>query len=124
MGGPVTYKFVAADHGHETQGLHAVLLRVESLIPGLGSGVTKDHVRVHVGVEVGDALLVRLDGVCEGGDGLSIAGVAAPPVVCGTTLRTVAVYVHVGELAARALYVEDVVVGDVVATVGECLGWY
>jgi hypothetical protein len=76
---------------------------------------------VHVGVEVPDALLVLLDDPLKRRDGLRVGAAAAPPVVAAPVLLAVAVDVHVGEGAARALEVDDVVVGHVVAAVRE--GW-
>lgn len=73
-----------------------------------------------IGVQVRDALLVPLDGVREGGDALCVAGISTSTIVCGAALCAVAVDVHVCELAAGALDVENVVVCYVVATVGEC----
>jgi hypothetical protein len=74
---------------------------------------------VDVGVEVADALVVARDRVGEGGDALRVVAVAAAAVVGGTALGTVAVDVHVDEVAARALQVDDLVVCHVVAAVGE-----
>jgi hypothetical protein len=116
------HQLVAANHSHDRQRLDAVLLRVKRLPAALGALVSKHHVRVHVGVEVLDALLVALNDPLERRDGLRILAAPAPPVVAAAVLLAVAVDVHVGKVAARALDVDDVVVFQVVAAVRE--GWW
>lgn len=119
--GGKAHQLITAHHGNDRQRLDAVLLWVERLPPGLGALVTKHHVRMHVGVEVVNILVVALDDPLERRDGLRVLAALAPPVVAAPVLLAVAVDVHVGEAAARALDVDDVVVGQVVAAVGE--GW-
>jgi hypothetical protein len=111
------YKLVAAHDGHQTKWLDSVLLGVKSRPVGLAASVTKDDVRVGVGIQVLLASSVGLEDILERGDGLRIAGGAAATVVGRAVLDTVAVDVQVDERARLALEVDDVVVGLVVATV-------
>jgi hypothetical protein len=115
------HQLAAADDGHDRQRLDAVLARVKRLPAVLGALVAEYDVWVHGGVEVVDALVVALDGGLERRDGLRVGAARAPPVVARTVLFAVAVDVHVGEAGAGTLDVNDVVVGEVVAAVGE--GW-
>jgi hypothetical protein len=81
---------------------------------------------VHVGVEVGDVvgLAGRVDRhlVLERRLTLRVGRAAAAAVVGGRVLRAVAVDVHVDELPGLALEVDDVVVVEEVAAVGEVWG--
>lgn len=72
-----------------------------------------------VGVEIPLAGTVAADGASKGGLALGIGGLATATVVGRTSLDTIAINVHVGELAVLALKVDDIVVGRVVAAVRE-----
>lgn len=100
-----------------------MLLRVKGLPARPGALVTKDNVRVDVGVEILLRRAVRLENPLERGDGLGITRRTAAAVVGGAALDAVAVNVHVDELAVLALEVDDVVVLDVVAAVRVGLKW-
>lgn len=98
------YQFVAADHGHDAERLHAVLLRIERRIRAI---VSKDDVRVDVGVQIGDADIVADDGIFEARLGLSIVAVAAPSIISIAALFAVAIDIHIDELFAVAVQVDD-----------------
>lgn len=103
------HQLPAAHDGHHAQRLHPVLLRIE-----LGPVVAEHDVRVHVGVEVGDA--VRTHAVLERRLRLARRVVGA---VARALVRAVAVDVHVGVLPAVGLRVQEDGVGRDVAAVGE-----
>lgn len=76
-----------------------------------------------LGVQVGDALVVPLDDVLEGSDGLCVIAAGAAGVVFRrAVLDAVAVDVGVRKVGAGAFDVDYVVVGFVVAAVGEVWG--
>lgn len=83
-----------------------MVLGIEVGEAGVGPDVAEDDVRVDVGVEVPDALVVPAHRVRERRHRLRVAGVAAPPVVRGRPLHAVAVDVHVGQRPARPLLVD------------------
>ena len=108
-------ELVVADDGHDAQGLDAVAARVVLDVVGVVALVAKDDVVVDEGVEVLDAELLHV--LLEGRLVLRVVGAAAAAVVLGRIGDAVAVNVHVGEVAALALDVDDVVVVLVVAAV-------
>lgn len=116
-------KLIATDHGHDAQGLNAILLRIELFPPGFSPVVAKDDIRMNIGVKVPLASAVALYDPLKGRRRLCVPGAAAAAVVGRAPLDAVAVNIHVYQLAILALEVDDVVVGDVVAAVvGVCVG--
>jgi hypothetical protein len=109
------YQLVAAHHGHNAEGLDAVLLRVERRARAI---VAKNDESMHLGVQVGDANLVVDNGVFETRLRLSIAAAAASSVFASATLLTIAIDVHVNKLFAVAVQIDDA--GCCVSTVSEC----
>lgn len=68
------------------------------------------------------ALVIPAHGILKRGIALGIRRIPAPPIVSiagWLVLIAVAVNIHVGKLAIRALDVEDAVVGEVVLAVGK-----
>lgn len=115
-----TYQLVTANHSHERQGLDAVVLRVESNVAGAAALVAKDDVWVNIGVQVTLALTVAADSVLERSLRLGVARASASAIISGTALDTIAVNIHVDELAVLALKIDDIVIVAMVATVREC----
>jgi hypothetical protein len=109
------YQLVAAHHGHNAEGLDAVLLRVERWARAI---VSENNEGVHLGVQVGDADLIVDNGVFETRLRLSIAAAAASSVFASATLLTIAIDVHVDKLFAVAVQIDDA--GCCVFTVSEC----
>jgi hypothetical protein len=114
-----TYKLVPTHNSHDTQRPHPKLLGIKRRKPPTRPGITEHHIRVDIRIQIRDALAIPPDRVGEGRDTLRIPAVAAAAVVRGTSLLSVAVDVHVDELASRSLEVEHVEVRYVVAAVGE-----
>ena len=112
------HQLVATHHGDDAQGTDAVLGRAEG-VPPAAAGVSKHHIRMHVGIEVANA--VRLYGVSEGRLALVIAaaGGAAAAVVGGASQSAIAIYVDVGKGAALTLDIYDPVVVEVVPAVAK-----
>lgn len=107
-----THQLPTTNDSHDAQGLHAVLLRIEGRVV-----VAEDDVRVHVGVEVVDAVLVG-DDPLEGR--LRLAG-RVVGAVARTQVRAVAVDVHVGVLPAVGGRVQVDGVGRDVGAVREAV---
>jgi hypothetical protein len=95
-----TYQFVTAHHGHDAEWLDAVFLRIERWVRAV---VSENDVRVHFGVQVGNADLIVDDGVLEARLRLGIAAAAASSVFASAALLAVAIDVHVDELFAVAV---------------------
>lgn len=122
-GGKKTCKFIPTNNGHDAERLDTSGCRLKGLPPGFAARVAEDDKGVDLGIQVGDALVVGLDGGLERGDGLGVLAAAAAGVVFGgAVLETVAVDVGVGEVGAGAFDVDYVEVGFVVAAVGEVWG--
>lgn len=100
-----SHQLVIAHDGHDAKRLHPLALRVERRA---GALVSKDDVRVDVGIEIGNT--VRLDGVLEGRLPLATGVVCA---AAGRVVGAVAVNVHVVVVAAAPL--EEDGVGDISA---------
>jgi hypothetical protein len=98
------YQLVAAHHGHNAEGLDAVLLRVERWARAI---VSENNKGVHLGVQVGDPDLIVDNGIFETRLRLSIAAAAAPSVFASATLLAIAIDVHVDELLAISVQVDD-----------------
>ena len=83
-GTAVTYNLIVADNSHDAERLHARRLRVERRV---AARVTKDNVRVNVGIEVRDA--ERPHGVLEGGLALAsgVIGTSTSRVVGAITVN-------------------------------------
>jgi hypothetical protein len=109
------HQLVTTHHGHNAEGLDAVLLRVERRARAI---VSENDESVHIGVQVGDANLVVDNGVFETRLRLSIAAAAASSVFASATLLTIAIDVHVDKLFAVAVQIDDA--GCCVFTVSEC----
>ena len=90
--------------------------RCEIGIPRLRPRVSEDHEGVAVRVEILKADLIALDPGPERCRGL-VRRVVATPAVVGILAHSVAIDVHVGEQAIRALNIYDAVVGQVVGAV-------
>lgn len=60
-----------------------------------------------VGVQIGDADIVADDGIFEARLGLSIVAAAAPSIISIAVLFAVAIDVHIDELFAVAVQVDD-----------------
>lgn len=119
MGGMAPYQLVATDYSHDGQRLNAVLLRVERLEASLTTNIAEDNVRMDFSVQVSNTLSVSPHSVGEGSDRLGVARLSAATVVSRATLRSVAVDVHIGELAILSSEVDDLVVLKVVTAVAE-----
>jgi hypothetical protein len=109
------YKLVTANHRHNAERLDAVLLRIERRARAI---IPEHNVCVHFGVQVRDPDVVVEDGVFETRLRLSVAAAAAAAVFAGAALLAVAVDVHVYELLADAVQVDDA--GWGVFAVAEC----
>jgi len=112
-----THQLVVADNSHDRQGLDAVRAGVEGVPARLRARVAEHNIGMDVGIEIVNALVVLLHNVLEGSDGLIALVKVAPAVVTNTVLLAVAVDVHVCEVLAFALQVDDAVIGKVIATV-------
>ena len=82
--------------------------------------VAKDHVWVHVRIQLLDSNIIAFDCVLECRGRLRILTRAAATVVAWALLIAVAINVHASQQAIFALYVHNSKVVEVVATVGEC----
>lgn len=100
-----THQLVIAHDGHDAKWLHPIFLRAERRA---GALVSKDDVRVDVGIEIGNT--VHLDGVLEGRLPLATGVVCA---AAGRVIGAVAVNVHVVIVAAAPL--EEDGVGEISA---------
>ena len=110
-----SYQLVTTHHGHDAERLNAVLLRIKRRARAI---VSEHDIGVYLGVQVGDSDLVVDDGVFEARLRLSIAAAAASAVFAAAALLAVAVDVHVDELFAVAVQVDDAGCG--VFAVTEC----
>lgn len=81
--------------------------------------VAKDHVWVHVRIQLADTSLVAFDRVCECRGRLCIPAGIAAAVVAWAFLVPIAINVHAGQLTILALYVHDSHVVEMVTTVAE-----
>lgn len=96
-----------------------MLLRVKLREAGLRPDISEHDIRVDVGIEIPDAFPISPNGVREGGDRLSVAGVPTAAIVGGAALGSIAVDVHVGKLSIAALDVDNLGVLQMVTTVGK-----
>ena len=119
MGGG-TYELISAHDSHHAQRLHTMICRMEGGVSGLRAVISEYDVGDEVCVEILHvfAILLRvlLHGGFEGCFRLRVFGGSAA-AVDRSTLQTVAVDVHVGELGVVAVEVDDA--GLVVLTVCE-----
>ena len=109
------YQFVTTDHGHDTQRLDPILLRIERWA---GSIIAEDDVGVDLGIQVVDANLVADDGVFKARLRLSITTATASSVFTSAALLAVAIDVHVDELFSVAVQIDDA--GCRIFAVPEC----
>lgn len=109
------YQFVTTDHGHDTQRLNPILLRIERWA---GSIIPEDDVGVDLGIQIVDANLVADDGVLETRLRLSITTATASSVFTSAALLAVAIDVHVDELFSVAVQINDA--GCSIFAVPEC----
>ncbi len=117
-----TYELVATNDRHDAQRLDPILLRlkIHKARLMLLVVVSKDNVRVHKGVQLFDPGLIPCQRVSEGGLRLPVADRVASAIISWTLLVSIAVDVHVGQLAFGAFDVDDPGIGEVVATIGNC----
>jgi hypothetical protein len=109
------YQLVTAHHSHHAEGLDAILLRIERRARTI---VSEHDEGVHLGVQIGDANLVVDDGVFETRLRLSIATAATSSVFASATLLAIAIDVHVDELLAVSVQIDDA--GRCIFAVSEC----
>jgi len=119
----IVHLTIATYDGHDTQGFDSVGggIKVRP-VATFASDIAKHNVWVDISVEVVDALLVARDRILEGRDVLGVAAGTTSAIIANTPLSTVTVDVHVDELAAGALEVDDAVAGEMVTAVGEGVG--
>ena len=98
------YQFVTTDHGHDTQRLNPILLRIERWA---GAIVSEDDVGVDLGVQIVDANLVADNGVFKTRLRLGVTTATASSVFASAALLAVAIDVHVDELFSVAVQVDD-----------------
>lgn len=123
--GKKSHHLVVANDSHDTQGLDAIVLRVEgrvwSAAIAVVGRVAEDNVRVVVGVQVADVvsldIRVLLDQALERSGGLRV-GRATASSIAFVGLVTIAVDVHVCEAAIVAVDVDGARL--LVFAVGEC----
>lgn len=113
----IAHHLVATNHGNERQGVNADRLWLKGHVARLAALVAQHHKGVDVGVEILDTGLVARDGVLEGSLVLSILGAVTAAVASAKS--TVAVDIHVYQVAVGALEVHDAIVVQVVTTVAE-----
>lgn len=111
------YHLVTADNSNNREGLDTVLLGLEGDVAVLAAIVSKHHIGMNIGVEVIDSLAIALDSILKGSLALGIRGAVTAAVT--TTLGTIAVNVHVHQLAVLSLEVHDAVVIEVITAVSK-----
>ena len=99
-----TYELVTANYGNDTEWFDAILLRIEGRARAI---VSKNDVGVDFGIQIIDTNVIVFNDIFEASLGLGIAAATAPSIVAGAALMTIAIYVHVHELLAVAVEVDN-----------------
>jgi hypothetical protein len=110
---------VVADDTNYTQWLDAVLSGIEGNVSAFCSLVTEHNIRMCKGVQVRDAFVVASNGALERSLALCVCGTSASAIIQRISLLAITVDIHVRERTAGSLDIEDIVVTQMVAAVGE-----
>jgi hypothetical protein len=108
-----------AYYSHDAQRLDVKGSRVEVDIARASTVVSKDNIRMDVGIEITYALVVSDNYIGERRGILCVCRTSTTPIISWTSLFPITVDIHISKLTTWPLYIDHTIVGDMVTTIRE-----